>query len=230
MTEIKIDSITVDDESLKVTQSKLVDPERLARYVATFPDGGLEGKVVQCTVEQDGEQIDHIVKVDGDNTEVFLTECKISYEDVSPTQLIEYQFSSDGDWFLAHVALPSLEYYRQSKYDIWKNMLIKPNCEAALKRMLNTGIISELFDDQIFITPAKDVHNYEVEDENGKTVRVPHPVHALRVWDSSSQGFKAVSAHLEGAPEKDEEEKEWTKLLGVLNTEHGEEYIQSLLD
>ena len=54
-----------------------------------------------------------------------------------------------------------------------------PDCEAAFKRMLQVGLITTLYDHAIFPTAEADRAAYEVRNEKGKVVPIPHPVSFL---------------------------------------------------
>jgi len=224
---VGLTSIEVEGENFTVLSTKKFDGDRLKRYKEFFDD--FKGdEYYQCAIDTDDGKVDHIVMKHGTEYKPYLIECGISFAECSPTQLVEYQFKDGGTWYISKVSKTPLEYYRQSKYAIWKEMLENPTCEAALKRMLETGMITTLFDDKIFITPEEDLKDYIVQDDDGKDVRIPHPVHALRVWDHESKGYKQFSARLDGAPKIEEEEKAWTEILNSIKKKHGSEYITNL--
>ena len=91
--------------------------------------------------------------------------------------------------------------------------------------------MTRVFDPMAFPTPEKMKDKYVVVDEKtGKNVQLPHPVEALRVWNSSSKSYDEISTILDGAPKtKEESEKFWASLMNELEAKHGREYIESLL-
>jgi hypothetical protein len=61
-----------------------------------------------------------------------LREDKIMFEEVPLSSLIEYRFAPDAAWLLATISKESLVFYRSSKFQIWKEMLMKGgnNCKV----------------------------------------------------------------------------------------------------
>lgn len=54
-----------------------------------------------------------------------LREDKIMFEEVPLSSLIQYRFSADSAWLLSTISVESLVFYRSSKFEIWKEMLMK---------------------------------------------------------------------------------------------------------
>lgn len=164
------------------------------------------------------------------NMEDLKLECQVSLEEYSPSQLIEYTFNENGPWYLSPMSLPSLEQYRKTKFENWKHMIEHPDCEAAFKRLLNIGLINRMFDFHAFPSPDNEKHLYEVKDENGKTVMIPRPVKALRIWNPAKKKYDDVDCHLEGAPKDNEVQQYWENMLNQFRLERGNEYIDKLLE
>merc|ERR1712157_114756 len=95
----------------------------------------------------------------------------------------------------------------------WKNMIENPTCEAAFKRLLGIGLITDMFDHVAFPSPDDEKNDWIVQDEHGKDVVIPRPVKALRVWDPKKRNYNKVEAHLDGAPKADEAEAYWNEML-----------------
>lgn len=72
--------------------------------------------------------------------------------------------------------------WRSRKFALWLKQMHNPDCEAAFKRMLQVGLITTLYDHAIFPTAEADRAAYEVRNEKGKVVPIPHPVSFF--WDS----------------------------------------------
>ena len=117
---------------------------------------------------------------------------------------MQYQFADPEDhgvWRLAEVAPDSLMNYRDVKFKLWDQTLSKPTCEAEFRRILQNGVVTNIFDPAIFETPEALKKNYEVTDtKTGKLLKCPHPVGALRIWDAATGAYTAVDPHLKGAP------------------------------
>jgi len=253
--ELVTDMVFEDEDGIKykVQSHKILDPERRERYAGSFP-ALLEGTVVGCVCtkddEDDGEDakdsgtlVEHMVVVkrsekksagNGEGGEYvatpFFTECKISYEPISPTQLVEYRFEEADTWHLGVSTRESLETFRRTKFGVWKDLLMKTQCSATLRSLLGLGPITRLYDRLALPTPETYKKYYETKDDNGKTVHIPHPVSALRVWNASTQSYDPITAHLEGAPESGEEVAAfWEKTLKELREAHGNDVIDKLL-
>jgi len=150
-------------------------------------------------------------------------ECAIMMEPLPPFQIIQYQFE-DSVWRLSKIGAMACENYRKGKFKHWEEMIKKPVCEASLRRMVEIGLITTLFDHLAFPNPPETEGDYEtINDETGKKVLIPHPIQALRVWDSAKREYKSQNGRLEGAPEPSEEEGYWTVLLTDLREKFPEE-------
>ena len=177
------------------------------------------------------ELSESIVVIDGaGKATVVQMDDKIMMEEVSPSSLIEYSFDTvAGEWMLAPMGLLSLEGYRRSKFMNGKKMIEHPVCEAAFKRLLNIGLITNMFDHVAFPSPEHEEKERVVKDEHGRDVVIPRPVQALRVWNVKQRGYSLVIAHLDGAPKEEEAEECWKGMVSKFKEERGEEYIDGLL-
>lgn len=145
--------------------------------------------------------------------------------------MVEYQYDPDGPWRLAKISREPLEAYKASKFTLWRGMLDKPSCEAAFARMLQSGPINRIYDKLGFPIPEEEQAKWRITDENtGKLVDIPRPVHRLRIWNPSTDSYDEISALLGGAPNDDELENYWIRTLEEMKVLHGEEYIQNLLN
>eukprot|EP00662_Eupelagonemidae_sp_cell21_P043645 gene43645-7357_t len=74
--------------------------------------------------------------------------CKIMYDDLPPSRIIEYRFpDGKGEWMLSGMSQGACDMYRGQKFKQWMEMLEKPSCEAALRRLVEAGLVNRLFDD-----------------------------------------------------------------------------------
>ena len=88
-------------------------------------------------------------------------------------------------------------------------------------------MITTMYDDLAFPTAEEDKAKFQVVDDHGKTVTVPHPVTGLRVWNG--KGYDVVEATLDGAPKTAEDTaKAWEELLVELGKKIGEETLAEL--
>lgn len=175
--------------------------------------------------------VEHIVAWDGNVATAVLSECGITYEEMSPTQLVEFQYEEGGAWALAKMSLEPLQYYKNSKFQAWRDMLDAPSCEAAFARMIQAGPLNCIYDKLGFPIPESEQGQWTITDEkSGKLVDIPRPVAALRVWDASADCYTAVSPLMGGAPEDAAAlAVYWEQTLGELRAKHGDEYIDKLL-
>jgi hypothetical protein len=175
--------------------------------------------------------VEHIILWNGSRSVPVLCECGISCEELSPTQMVEYQYDSDGPWRLAKISYEPMEAYKSHKFKMWREMLDKPSCEAAFARMIKSGPVNRLYDKLGFPISESEQDNWKITDEKtGKQVDIPRPVHALRIWNSEAGEYTMVSPIMVGAPPDDEALAEyWQETLVELKTKHGEDYVNSLL-
>ena len=174
-------------EDAKALEVQAVSDERRAVYARLLPElasGELHGVVCDA----DGEKVQHLVhKPAGGAAVVVIVEegCKIMLDDLSPTQMVEYRFSESPEWRCGYLGEAAMESYRTQKFKTWKDMVVNPSCKAAFKRILQTGLVTKLYDTVALPTPAEDAQKWTVtNEETGKIIHVPHPVSQMRIWDA----------------------------------------------
>jgi len=166
---------------------------------------------------------EHMVIRRGDAMIEVKMECAIMMEPLPPFKIIQYQFE-DGVWRVSKIGAAACENYRKGKFKHWEEMIKKPVCEASLRRMVEIGLITTLFDHLAFPNPPEMQDQYEaINDETGKKVLIPHPVQALRVWDSTKREYTEQNARLEGTPNTEKENEYWQEVLKELRTNFPEE-------
>jgi len=225
-----------DDEDMAFSSCRFLEPARLQIMAGAFPELAAAGRQAYAVVAtRNGQSREFVAVAKGDAAagapELVMGNCQITYEDLTPAECIEYAFGeAPGEWHLAQLCQDALETYRGMKFDAWKGMLVSPTCEAQFRRMLQIGMISQLYDHQVFPTPESLKSKYQVTDERtGKLIELPHPVKALRVWDAATQGYKAVETQLTGAPPEASAAGWWKDFVQELSSKHGAEYIEGLL-
>jgi hypothetical protein len=145
--------------------------------------------------------LEHVVVVtEGVGEPVVVTD-KIMYDDVPVTQIIEYHFSDTGRWLLSNITQSSLEMYRASKFKSWRASLLDGGgqCVVTFRRMLKTGLVTQIFDTNAFASPGDEAAAWKTVDANGKTIDVPRPVHAIRVWNAADKAYDTLESRLDGA-------------------------------
>lgn len=228
-----------DDEEMTYSSHRQVEPARRQVMATAFPELGAAAVKAFAVVAMrgDGETKEFIAIVkDGDGTgpledpQLVMGSCQITYEDLTPSECIEYCFpEAPEDWAMAQLSQGALEQYRGMKFEAWKGMLVSPTCEAQFRRMLQIGPISQMYDPQVFPTPEAFRSKYQVTDEKtGKTIQLPHPVKAMRVWNAGAQAYKPVETQLTGAPAEGETAAWWESFVQELSEKHGSEYITGL--
>eukprot|EP00397_Hematodinium_sp_SG-2012_P052591 GEMP01062254.1.p1 GENE.GEMP01062254.1~~GEMP01062254.1.p1 ORF type:complete len:227 (+),score=45.72 GEMP01062254.1:36-716(+) len=222
-----MESLTYEDDSGSFTFEAAApfDDTRKAIMVTAFP----EVQHKQCFLVSTKENQDFIVTQDGSEYEVLVSSCSITYEDMSAASFVEYKFAEESIFRMAKVSVAALESYRLVKFKQWLDMLHNPTCEAQLRRMLQIGVVTRLFDKQLFPTPEEFVNQYRIRDEHtGKMIDVPHMVEQMRVWNSEKQQYEQLECHLDGAPPDSEREKWWSEKIAELKKMKGADYIESM--
>mmetsp|Transcript_17884 Transcript_17884/g.32009 ORF Transcript_17884/g.32009 Transcript_17884/m.32009 type:complete len:315 (-) Transcript_17884:168-1112(-) len=246
-----VEIVDEDENQYRVLSHKPLEEDRRAIYARRFSELD-SGTILACKCEKEPEDeeekpengdvqiVEHLLiisKASDDNSGVdgyvarpFLTECKISYEEVSPTQLVEFCFSESPEWHLGVSTRPFLESFRRTKFGVWKNLLLTTTCKKTLRSLLALGPITHIFDRFALPTPEEHKHLFETLDENGKKVFIPHPVKSLRVWNPNTLSYDPVESRLEGSPDTKEAVADfWESILSQLRTAHGKEFIDALI-
>mmetsp|Transcript_34075 Transcript_34075/g.98044 ORF Transcript_34075/g.98044 Transcript_34075/m.98044 type:complete len:296 (+) Transcript_34075:57-944(+) len=210
-----------------------LEPERRARLAACFPQCTGEHQVLAVVAKDAAGALKEFVvsAKDGASAELVPGTCQITFEDMTPSECIEYAFSEAPDhWTVAQISRGAMESYRSMKFDAWKQMLTHGTCEAQLRRMLQIGVVTRLYDDHVFPTTESQRAHYEVIDEkNGKVIKLPHPVAALRIWDPAQLQYESIDPQLVGAPREEEKEAWWEGMIRTLQAQMGADYIDSFL-
>ena len=174
-------------------------------------------------------------EVDGEtgearHVELVVTEDQVTFDDLLLTGLVEYRFADEMVWRLSGVGVETVATIRENTFAAWKAMLDAPDCEAQFRRLLQCGIVVNVYDHVLFPTPEYLTDKYSVVDEkNGKTIALPHQVDSLRVWNAPTQSYTTIDPHLAGAPNAEEKDDVWAGILHALKEKHSAEYIGSLL-
>jgi len=220
------------NKPLNLRSHELLPASRVDIYARKFPRLS-SGVAVSATYEnEDKEVLEYIVHIDPKTKAptLILQECSIFLEEFPPSQIVEYSFQPNGPWLLSNCCVNAVEMYRQHKFSKWRELFDHASCEAALRRLLKIGLIARLYDESAFPELEEDKASWQVTDERtGKLVHIPHPVHALRRWDTTSQAYVEVPCRLEGAPSDADVDQYWAKLLEELYRLYGKEYIEGLM-
>lgn len=218
-----------DGQQFEMVSHRRLEPERGAIYAAAFPDCRSFGLRAIVGRSESGQVLEFLAVERGPPPvlELVSGSCAITLETLPPSSCVEYCFGEEPDkWCLAQVSLDALTTWRRQKFEFWRGMLLKPTCEAQFRRMLQIGVITQLYDSKLFPTPDATKHLYQVTDEkNGKIIDLPHPVAHLRKWDAVSQRYEMIDPHLDGAPSEAEKEAWWRAQVEELAELHGAEYL-----
>ncbi|CAE7294299.1 Ankrd17 [Symbiodinium natans] len=222
-----------DDEAMTMISYRTLEEDRRKVFASAFPECA-SGHVLAIVAR--GSQGDHkefiaVLKDGATSAELVSGSCQITFEDLSPADCIEYSFAeAPGEWRVAQVSREALETYRGMKFEAWKQMLLKPTCEAQFRRMLQLGIVTQLYDPQLFPTPDASKAQYQVtDDRTGKLIQLPHAVKEMRVWNAALQQYDSIDTKLSGAPAEAEKAAWWKDFTDKMKAEHGEEYIDGLI-
>mmetsp|Transcript_14526 Transcript_14526/g.27537 ORF Transcript_14526/g.27537 Transcript_14526/m.27537 type:complete len:234 (-) Transcript_14526:115-816(-) len=227
--EQAIKALEIEDENtgeqLEIKGFKVLPEERAKIYRQAFAeckDGELVGV--------DTGDVEHVAVYKDGKATLVQAECGITLADLSPTQLVEYTYDAKGPWMVSRCSLPALEAYRKMKFSQWKKAVEQPDCMASFRRVLKMGLVTSIFDHVAFPEATEEEKKaYQVKNENGKIIHIPHPVHALRVWNKSKGGYDSVVTHMEGAPEPKDAKAYWEKMLGNLRQTRGAKLIDDIL-
>lgn len=226
-------------EAMTYASHRMLEPSRKKIFSAAFPEIASEDKVVAIIGQETTGNLmrEFIAVLKGETSgmpelQLVNGSCQIFYEDLTPSECVEYSFAEAPESFaLAQISRDALESYRSMKFEAWKHMLMEPSCEAAFRRMLQIGVVTQLYDPHVFPTPeGKQKSAYQVVDEKtGKLLDLPHPVAKLRVWEANKGRYEALDTRLGGAPSQSDEAAWWQNLLSDFRTRQGAEYIDGLL-
>uniref|UniRef100_A0A7S2IC20 Uncharacterized protein n=1 Tax=Helicotheca tamesis TaxID=374047 RepID=A0A7S2IC20_9STRA len=213
----------------------VVSEERLSVWSGRLEAEGVpleEGCVVAAVrcEGSDGSMVEHAVRVPkAGGASALLLECKVSYEEVPPSCLVEYSFSPSGpSWRLSNVSLPWLVAYRKGKFKDWEARMLAPSCKAEFRRMYEVGPVFTIYDHHMFPSDPSDAHKFQVTDDaTGKTVVIPRPVKRLRIWNTQAQSYDTVRATLDGAP--DDQDAYWLDLKNRIRDAFGEDEFQDMI-
>jgi len=225
---------------MRYASSKLLDNDRRPVFATAFPECADPGQIYEIIAEgkaQGGSvqvrEFTAMCKGAAGTSPPKLLEgsCAITLEDLTPSECVEYCFAEEPDkWRMALLSREALDTYRSTKFQSWLKMLQEPTCEAQLRRMLQIGPVTRMFDPIVFPTPEALKSQYQViDDKTGRKIDLPHPVSKLRVWDASQQRYEALETLLTGAPPDNVKEIWWQDLLKQLQSLQGNTYIQQLM-
>lgn len=244
---------TMDDEALVIKSVNLLDENRKKIYGALISDiNDNNNKYVLslvCSLEKSDDDnnekekkensenlYEKIVTIQIKDKEIkhklIELEDKISMDDLSPSELIEYSFDDNKNaiFYLAQMSKNSCLYYKKGKYKMWKDLIMNPDCEAAFKRLLKIGLINRLFDHVAFPSPKKEENDWiVVNKKTGKKTHIPRVIKQIRIWNISKNTYDYIDTILDGAPNDKDAKKEWEKMLNKFKEEQGIEYINGLL-
>lgn len=228
-----------DDVTVQSVERLSIDRHTIyaAAGIPDFPapeDSDKSVASVHCS--NDDGVMEHIVVVGNAepiSAEAVIFEDKIMYDEVPLSEIVEYRFSKDAKWMLGSISQESLEFYRSSKFQLWKEMLMTggAGCKRTFKSMLKNGLVTKIYDHISFPSPAEEAKDWEVIDENtGKPQAIPRPVLEIRVWDPEAKAYESLPARMEGAPPESEETEFWSKTLKELKELHGADVVEELLN
>mmetsp|Transcript_17762 Transcript_17762/g.41357 ORF Transcript_17762/g.41357 Transcript_17762/m.41357 type:complete len:245 (+) Transcript_17762:205-939(+) len=225
-----------DGEALQYVSYRTLESERQEIFATAFPECGAS-QVFAISARHSSGAIKELIGVlegtaDAPSVQLVTASCSITYEDLSPSDCIEYAFAEEAPprWHLAQLSREALETYRGMKFEAWKQMLHHTTCEAQLRRMLQIGLVNRLYDPNVFPTPDSLRAQYQVtDDKTGKLIDLPHPVGSLRVWDAEAKAYTSLSPQLDGAPSEADKAGEWARIVANLKESMGEEYIASFM-
>merc|ERR1712228_489643 len=152
-----------DKEKLSIESIDLLSNDRFQIYSSKYKDIASADCVLSVLLKDDSdEDFERIVFVKKDDKNAYvvtykLCDCEIGalceIDQFSPSGFIEYCFEGNDQFYLAPVCVHCLDFYKSRKFEIWKKMLVKPDCEATFRRLLQIGLITKVFDFNLFPIP-----------------------------------------------------------------------------
>lgn len=229
------DTVELLDQDEAVVSSKQllgdVSAERRAVWMTRLDDNDElteEDRVIAVKCMGGRGVLEHAVRIRHKTAHALMLECKVSFEELPPSALVEYQFMGSTEWRLSMVCLDYLLAFRAGKFKDWEKRLLQPTCLAELRRMVAIGPVYNVYDHHMFPSSDEEKAQFEVVDENsGKTVVLPRPVSALRIWNVEEQQYNVVDPTLDGAPPVEQRDAYWKDLLKKLQ-ENFPEVAESL--
>ena len=70
--------------------------------------------------------LEHAVRIRHNTAHALMLECKVSFEEMPPSALVEYQFDDTTEWRLSMVCLDYLLAFRAGKFKDWEKRLLQP--------------------------------------------------------------------------------------------------------
>lgn len=212
-------------------------PRERCRVLATRWPECQEGSAIaiQAKDQSTGNIMrEHVAVITDDaskKTKLLMGACGIMMEDLTPSECVEYAFlEAPEEWAVSELSRDALEHYKSTKFETWREMLLHSTCEAQLRRMLQLGVVTRMYDDNLFRTSEAYVSKYQVLDEKtGKLLKLPHPVAGLRIWSVGRKGYDLIDSQLDGAPSDTEKQAWWSNFVKELQEQMGKEYINSLM-
>lgn len=226
--------VNVDDEAMTFVSCRPLEPFRRKVIQAAFPTAEGDGQVLAIVAKGPSSEFREFIAVLDDGAtaaKLISASCQITYEDLTPSECVEYSFPEEPDvWRLAQLSRAALDQYRSMKFENWKQMLLHSTCEAQFRRMLQIGLVTQMYDPHVFPTPELLKSKYQVtDDRTGKRIELPHPVKQLRAWNAEKLCYENIDPHLTGAPSEAEKASWWAEFVAQLEAGHGKEYIASLM-
>lgn len=235
----------LDGDDAPVTEKEpigMISNDRLAVWKSRLgSDIIMDGDATYVAVKAKdgyGQNQELAVKISNGACTNLLTECKVSYEKMPPSHLVEYMFddsactsSESKQWQLSMVSLDYLLAFRAGKFKDWEKRFLEPSCKAEFRRMYQIGPVYKVYDHPMFPSQEDEMEaSFTVTDEKtGRKLILPRPVSALRIWNSEKQAYDEVDAHLDGSPKGDEERAEyWKGLVAKLKETYGEEEFNDM--
>uniref|UniRef100_A0A7S4IPM5 Uncharacterized protein n=1 Tax=Odontella aurita TaxID=265563 RepID=A0A7S4IPM5_9STRA len=225
-TETLVKSVDLLDEDEQPVSSREiigeVSADRLEVWSSRIADVKEEDQIIAVRCSGGRGPLEHAVRVRGGVAAPLMLECKVSYEEMPPSSLVEYKFSDgDGQWRLSMVCLEYLLAFRAGKFKDWEKRMLQPTCKAEFRRMFGIGPVYTVYDHHMFPSSEEEKARFEVTDDNGKKVILPRPVSALRIWSTEKQCFEDVDPTLDGAPQN--RDSYWEELVARLEKNFPEE-------
>lgn len=227
------------------TKQRLIRGAELNKGLYQLAGLKTDPRTVICLLLTDKSN-EHLAYLNADGTvELIFVDDAVSYEPLSPLQLVQYCYAapssssstseSEGEWISSCIGHECLQSYTATKYSLWKGMFLKAfdGCAKAFLPEIKRGYtMTNVYDHMIFPYDPSEAPNWEV-DHNGKTVKLPRPIHGLRIWNPNQCVYDQISPVMAGAPSPAEMPSAWSSLLvelsESLNPKYGDDFIHDCI-
>lgn len=161
--ELSIESISFLSESRSIIYSEKYNEIKSSFCILS----------VVLNENENGSKIERIAMIDKDEKNEYIlkekmVECSIGAlcekDEFAPSEFIEFCFDGNDQFYLSPLCVPCLNYYKSQQFALWKQMLIKPDCEGIV-------FMTFLFLDYFQYHRLSDISSINIKWSNNQSIR-----------------------------------------------------------